>query len=90
VQDFLDRWLTVNLPGSVAEATEDSYVDTARLHLVPALGRKQLAKLTVADDSRGQYGSQRHPSLSSQMIFSPSPATPVMPWSSSRQYSPGS
>lgn len=49
VQDFLDRWLTVNLPGSVAEATEDSYVDTVRLHLVPALGRKQLAKLTVAD-----------------------------------------
>jgi integrase len=49
VQDFLDRWRTVNLPGSVAEATEDSYVDTVRLHLVPALGRKQLAKLTVAD-----------------------------------------
>jgi len=49
VQDFLDRWLTVNLPGSVAEATEDSYADTVRLHLVPALGRKQLAKLTVAD-----------------------------------------
>jgi integrase len=49
VQDFLDRWLTVNLPGSVAEATEDSYVDTVRLHLVPALGRKQLAKLTVAE-----------------------------------------
>jgi integrase len=49
VQDFLDRWLTVNLPGTAAEATEDSYVDTVRLHLVPALGRKQLAKLTVAD-----------------------------------------
>jgi integrase len=49
VQGFLDRWLTVNLPGSVAEATEDSYVDTMRLHLIPALGRKQLAKLTVAD-----------------------------------------
>lgn len=49
VQDFLDRWLTVNLPGSVAEATEDSYADTVRLHLIPALGRKQLAKLTVAD-----------------------------------------
>ncbi len=33
----------------MAEATEDSYADTARLHLTPALGRKQLAKLTVAD-----------------------------------------
>src|SRR5262249_60388968 len=39
----------VNLPGSVAESTEDSYVDTVRLHLTPALGRKQLARLTVAD-----------------------------------------
>jgi hypothetical protein len=29
--------------------TEDDYVDTVRLHLVPALGRKRLAKLTVAD-----------------------------------------
>jgi integrase len=49
VQDFLDRWLKVNLPGSVAEATEDSYADTVRLHLIPALGCKQLVKLTVAD-----------------------------------------
>ncbi len=52
VQAFLDRWLTVNLPGSVAESTEDDYVDTVRLHLVPALGRKRLAKLTVADLDR--------------------------------------
>jgi integrase len=37
VQAFLDRWLTVNLPGSVAESTEDDYLDTVRLHLVPAL-----------------------------------------------------
>lgn len=39
----------MNLPGTVAESTEDDYVDTVRLHLVPALGRKRLAKLTVAD-----------------------------------------
>ena len=39
----------MNLPGSVAESTEDDYVDTVRLHLVPALGRKRLAKFTVAD-----------------------------------------
>jgi integrase len=49
VQAFLDRWLAVNLPGTVAESTEDDYVDTVRLHLGPALGRKRLAKLTVAD-----------------------------------------
>jgi integrase len=52
VQAFLDRWLMINLPGSVAESTEDDYVDTVRLHLVPALGRKRLAKLTVADLDR--------------------------------------
>ena len=52
VQAFLDRWLTVNLPGTVAASTEDGYVDTVRLHLIPALGRKRLAKLTVADLDR--------------------------------------
>ena len=52
VREFLDRWLTINLPGSVAESTEDDYVDTVRLHLVPALGRKPLAKLAVADLDR--------------------------------------
>jgi integrase len=49
LEAFLARWLTVNLPGSVAESTEDDYNDTVRLHLVPALGRKRLAKLTVVD-----------------------------------------
>jgi integrase len=48
----LDRWLAVNLPGTVADSTEDGYVDTVRLHLIPALGRKRLAKLTVADLDR--------------------------------------
>jgi hypothetical protein len=38
----------------------------------------------------GQDGSQRQPSLSSHVMVSPSPATPDVPWSSSRQYSPGS
>ncbi len=52
VQAFLDRWLTVNLPCTIAESTEDDYVDTVRLHLVPALGRKRLVKLTVADLDR--------------------------------------
>jgi integrase len=33
VAAFLQRWLTVNLPGAVAESTEDDYVDTIRLHL---------------------------------------------------------
>jgi integrase len=49
VEVFLHRWLTINLPGTVAESTEDDYVDTVRLHLVPALGRKRVTKLTVAE-----------------------------------------
>ena len=46
---FLDRWLSVNMPGSVADSTEDDYNDTVRLHLKPALGRKRLTSLTVAE-----------------------------------------
>lgn len=46
---FLDRWLAVNLPGSVAGGTLDDYADVVRLHLGPALGRVKLARLTVAE-----------------------------------------
>ena len=46
---FLNRWLSVTIPGNVAESTEDDYNDTVRLHLKPALGRKRLASLTVAE-----------------------------------------
>jgi len=49
VRAFLERWLTVNVPGSVAESTEDGYVHQVRVHLIPALGRKRLTQLTVAD-----------------------------------------
>ena len=35
-------------------------------------------------------GSQRQPLLFSQIMRSPSPATPDIPWSLLRQYSPGS
>ena len=46
---FLTRWLTVNLPGTIAESTEDDYNDTVRWHLIPALGQKRLSRLTVVD-----------------------------------------
>lgn len=46
---FLDRWLSVNLPGHLAPSTLDDYAGTVRLHLRPALGRKKLTKLTVSD-----------------------------------------
>jgi integrase len=45
---FLERWVT-SLPGQVSDRTLDSYADTVRLHVVPAIGRKVLRKLTVAD-----------------------------------------
>lgn len=46
---FLDRWVTRNLPGQISDVTLDSYANTVRLHLEPALGRTVLRKLTVAD-----------------------------------------
>jgi len=49
VATFLERWVTRSLPGQVSEKTLDSYADTVRLHLSPALGRKALRKLTVGD-----------------------------------------
>jgi integrase len=49
VDQFLDRWLRVNLAGSVAGSTMDDYADTVRLHLKPVLGRKRLSQLTVVD-----------------------------------------
>jgi integrase len=49
VKAFLTRWLTDNVPGTVAESTEDDYNDTVRLHLIPALGQKRLSRLSVAE-----------------------------------------
>ena len=49
---------------------------------------------TITDHEAGMHaahdGSQRQPSLSSQVIAFPSPAIPDAPWSAARQYSPGS
>ncbi|HEX8509850.1 MAG TPA: hypothetical protein VF635_10200, partial [Propionibacteriaceae bacterium] len=49
VGSFLERWVSVSLPGQVSDKTLDSYADTVRLHLVPALGRKVLRRLSVAE-----------------------------------------
>ena len=59
--------MAVNLLGTVAESTEDSYVDTLRLHLIPALGRKRLAKLTVADLDR-LWNAKRDAGYSSNSV----------------------
>jgi integrase len=44
---FLEGWVTTSLPGQVSDRTLDSYADTVRLHIVPALGRKVLRRVTV-------------------------------------------
>ena len=49
---FLEGWVTTSLPGQVSDRTLDSYADTVRLHVVPALGRKVLRRLTVGDVDR--------------------------------------
>jgi integrase len=49
VGQFLQRWSTQSLPGQVSGTTLDDYTHMIRLHLEPALGRKRLARLTVAD-----------------------------------------
>lgn len=46
---YLERWVALSLPGQLADSTLDDYADTVRLHLAPALGRRLLSKVTVAD-----------------------------------------
>lgn len=49
VGQYLQRWLTVNVPATVSRRTQDQYEDTVRLHLEPAIGNTTLTNLTVAD-----------------------------------------
>jgi len=44
--EYLESWLTDTLPGTVKPATEASYGNIVRRHLIPALGHVQLRKLT--------------------------------------------
>ncbi len=46
VGQFLDRWLTDVVAPTLAPKTVSSYRDVVRVHLKPALGHHQLAKLT--------------------------------------------
>lgn len=49
VKAYLDRWLETTVKPSKRATTYESYEGICRVHLVPALGRKQLAKLTPQD-----------------------------------------
>ncbi len=46
VEDFLNRWLETAQPGNTPKGRE-YYASTVRVHLIPALGRIRLDKLTV-------------------------------------------
>jgi hypothetical protein len=73
VGQFLDRWVHVNLPAAVAGSTLDDYSDMIRLHLKPALGRKTLAKLTVAELDR-LWAAKRAAGLSPNTVRSCEPS----------------
>lgn len=49
VGQFLDRWLRLDVPGSVTRGTADRQGDLVRLHIAPAIGSKLLTSLTVAE-----------------------------------------
>jgi integrase len=49
VATLVDRWLADVVPRRVSPNTLDSYGSLARLHLLPALGRIRLTKLTPLD-----------------------------------------
>jgi len=54
VTKFLDDWLTTVVPERVRASTADGYRYQVDRYIVPHLGRKHLARLTVADVDRWQ------------------------------------
>jgi len=59
VTAFLDQWLEDSVKPSRAPRTYASYAETVRLHLVPALGRIMLDKLTPQDVQRMMRAGER-------------------------------
>lgn len=49
VEAHLTRWVAESLPGRVAEKAIENYSYIARVHLVPALGKRKLSALTPVD-----------------------------------------
>lgn len=52
VAAFLERWLEENARLKIRARTYDAYESIIRNHLIPELGKKQLAKLSVVDVQR--------------------------------------
>ncbi len=49
VETYIDYWLQHKVKPTRRTTTYDSYVSVCKAHIIPALGRKQLAKLTAMD-----------------------------------------
>jgi hypothetical protein len=49
VETFLTKWLREIVQPSTRPKTDRSYEQMVRVHLIPALGRKKLAKLGIGD-----------------------------------------
>lgn len=60
IGEYLERWVEGPLRESVAEKTYDDYSWICRKHLIPALGRMKLKKLT-AEHLDGRIYSRHHP-----------------------------
>ena len=52
VEQFLTRWLSDLLPGTVSPRTEVIYANIVRLYLVPLIGSIRLTRLTPSDVSK--------------------------------------
>lgn len=49
VETYIDYWLQHKVKPTRRTTTYDSYVSVCKAHIIPALGRKQLVKLTAMD-----------------------------------------
>ena len=67
VAEYLDRWLSDSVKGSVAESTFERYEQLSRLHIVPVIGKVRLGKLTPAH-VQGLYKAKLEGGLSVRTV----------------------
>jgi integrase len=67
VEEYLDRWLSDMVKGTVKETTYANYSYITRVHISPALGRVKLKSLTPAH-VRGFYGEKSRSDLSAATV----------------------
>src|SRR5919202_1260594 len=67
VEQYLDRWLTDSVKGTVKEATYANYSYIARVHISPTLGRVNLKNLNPAH-VRGFYREKARSGLSTATV----------------------